>query len=239
MNILPIDRHDNIVLQFSGGKDSIACLLLLKDQLHRITVLWLNTGDPLPEYAAQMERVRALAPNFVEVNTDLQNSVEAHGWPVDVLPLRNDKHVQFMTNQERLPLQGFMGCCMNNLMRPMHDATAALGATLIIRGQKRADAHKSPLQSGNVVGGVEYWFPVEDWTDAQVLSYIGNTDLLPAHFEPHHTSLDCWSCTAYLGEHEWKQPYLDQHHPEKGAEVRRRLVLIKQEIMNDLQHMGV
>jgi 3''-phosphoadenosine 5''-phosphosulfate sulfotransferase (PAPS reductase)/FAD synthetase and related enzymes len=239
MDLTPLDRHERIVLQFSGGKDSIACLLLLRPYLDRIAVLWLNTGDPLPEHAAQMERVRALVPHFIEINTDVQANFDDVGWPTDVLPIRNDRQVQFLAQQQRLPLQSFMACCYNNLMQPMHDATLRLGATLIIRGQKRADSHKSPLHSGMVMAGVEYWFPVEDWTDAQVLDYIGDTDLLPAHFEPHHTSLDCWSCTAYLAEHEWKQPYLEQHHPEKGAEVRRRLVLIRNEIMRDMKHMGV
>lgn len=237
LDLSPLERHENIVLQFSGGKDSIACLILLRAHLHRITVLWLNTGETLPEHLAQMERVRALCPRFVEVRSDLAVSIARDGYPVDVLPLRNDRNVQFLTQQERAPLQGFMACCMNNLMQPMHQATIDAGATLIIRGQKQADGHKSPVVSGDVRGGVEFWFPVEEWSDDEVLDFIAVSDLLPEHFERHHTSLDCWSCTAYLSEHAWKQQYLDQHHPEKGAEVRHRIAIIRKEIVAELKHM--
>lgn len=232
-----LDRHENIVLQFSGGKDSIACLMLLKEHLHRITVLWMNPGDTLPEHLEQMERVRAMCPNFVEVRSDVARSHAENGYPVDLLPVRNDRQVQFLSQQKRLPLQSFMACCMNNLMQPMHEATVRAGATLIIRGQKAADGHKSPVKSGDVLQGVEFWFPIEGWDDEQVLGFIEVSDLLPEHYERGHTSLECWSCTAYLAGHAWKQHYLQKHHPEKAAEVTRRIHLIKAEIMADLQHM--
>lgn len=237
MDMSPLDRHEKIVLQFSGGKDSIACLKLLAPYLHRITVLWMNTGEPLPEYAEQMARVRHICPHFIEVRHDIDADHAERGWPVDVLPLRNDKHVQYLSQQERMPLQSFMSCCMNNLMQPMHAATVATGATLIIRGQKKADGHRSPVTSGQVLGNVEFWFPVDEWSDDEVLAYVSDSGLLPQHFDQGNSSLDCWNCTAYLGEHQWKQPYLEKHHPQRAAEVKRRLILIRNEIMSDLRHM--
>ena len=41
--------HERVALELSGGKDSVACLYLLRHQLHKITVYWLNTGDAYPE----------------------------------------------------------------------------------------------------------------------------------------------------------------------------------------------
>lgn len=239
MDTSPLSRHHNIVLQFSGGKDSIACLLLLIEHLDRITVLWMNPGETLPETYAQMERVRAICPNFIEVHSDLSGHIEKNGYPVDLLPIRNEKPVQFLTQINRLPLQGFMACCIANLMQPMHAATLAQGATLIIRGQKDADDHRSPVRSGSVIGEVEYWFPVQEWTDEQVLDFIEDSGLLPENHDRSHTSLDCWSCTAYLAEHKWKQPYLEKFHPGKAAEVRRRLILIKNEILSELKNLEV
>lgn len=232
-----LERHQNIVLQFSGGKDSVACLLLLREHLHRITVLWLNSGETLPEHVAQMERVRALCPHFVEVRTNVAKSHAEYGYPVDLLPLRNDRHVQFLAQQDRVPLQGFMACCMTNMMQPMHAATVQSGATLIIRGQKRSDGHKSPLSSGDVRDGLEFWFPIEDWSHDEVLDYVAGSEFLPEYFERHHTSLDCWSCTAYLGDHAWKREYLHKHHPEKAAVLEQRISIIRKEIMSELKHM--
>lgn len=234
----PLDRHTNIVLQFSGGKDSIACLLLLKEHLHRITVVWLNTGAAFPETLEQMEEIKKICPNFIEAHGRQQQQVAAYGFPVDVLPMRNHIAIQRSTQQTRVPLQGFMQCCFNSLMLPMQEATKKLGATLVIRGQKLADHHKSALRSGAVVEGVEYWFPLEEWTDDQVLAYVKNSGLLPSHYETANTSLDCWSCTAYLQENQWKLPYLKKNHPEKAAEVERRLNIIRHEIKADLQFLG-
>lgn len=39
-----IDRHERVVLFFSGGKDSLTCLLLLRPYWDRLTVCWINTG---------------------------------------------------------------------------------------------------------------------------------------------------------------------------------------------------
>lgn len=239
MDHSPLDRHENVVLQFSGGKDSLACLMLLSEHLHRITVLWLNTGDPLPEYRAQMDLVRGICPRFIEVHMPVDQNVMVQGWPVDLLPVRSQPAVQHLTQQQRLPLQDFMSCCMQNLMLPMQGATKALKATLVIRGQKLADDHKSPVRSGDVIDGCEYWFPLEYWTDEQVLDFVKDSPLLPVGFKPENTSLDCWFCTAYVDDLKWKQPYLEKHHPEKAAEIARRKIWIKNEIMAEVAKLGV
>lgn len=235
--VTPLDRHANAVMQFSGGKDSIACLVLLRPYLDRITVVWTNTGAAFPETLAQMERVRAMCPNFVEVRGNQPAQVSSNGFPVDVLPIRNHPHVQFLAGQSRPPMQSFLDCCMANMMAPMHEATLAMGATLIIRGQKQSDDHKSPVKSGDVINGVEYWFPIEAWNDDDVMALVGGNDLLPAHYADARTSLDCWSCTAYLADNQWKLPYLTKHHPEKAQEVRRRLILIRDETRQDVRHL--
>lgn len=237
MDISPLDRHAKIVLQFSGGKDSIACLLLLREHLDRMVVVWMNPGDALPEHRAQMALVRAFCPHFIEVGGDRDAQVAQYGYPVDVLPIRNSVRAQYLIGHDRPRLQSFMECCQENMLIPMQRAMQQMGATLIIRGQKNADASKSPVRSGDVVEGVEYWFPIQEWDDAQVLDFIGDSDLLPAHFEHGQTSLECWSCTAYMQDHKWKLPYLDQHHQDKAAEVRRRLIAIKKEVFADMQHL--
>lgn len=232
-----LDRHTNIVLQLSGGKDSLVCLELLRPYLDRITVLWMNTGAAFPETVEQMARIRETVPHFVEINSDQPAQVAERGYPVDVLPVGSHTVVQHLTGQTRLPLQGFLECCMANLMGPMHQATAALGATLVIRGQKSADEFKGPLRTGDVVAGVEYWFPVEDWTDAEILAYADVRGVLPAHYADSETSLDCWSCTAYLKHNHGKLRYMRERHPAWGQEVDRRLIAIRQEIYKDMQHL--
>lgn len=227
------------VLEFSGGKDSVACLMLLKDELKDITVLWANSGDCFPETIEQMQKVRAICPNFIEVKGNQPAVIAEKGYPVDVLPVRNYAPVQELAQMKRVKLQGFLECCFNSFLLPMHNVAKALGATEIIRGQKLADHHKSPLKDGDVVDGVAYRFPLQDWTDEEVMEFVKGSELLPKHYEEARTSLDCMHCTAYLAENQWKLRYLEKNHPKQGAEVRRRLKIIRDEVMLDMEHFKV
>lgn len=231
----PLDRHSNTVLQLSGGKDSLACLLLLKEELHRITVVWVNTGAAFPETLAQMAQIQKMCPRFMEVRSNQPEQIEENGYPVDVLPVKCHPRVQEMTSVRRVKMQDFMQCCVNNVMLPMQKACRSIGATLIIRGQKDADVLKGGLRSGDVEDGVEYWYPIQDWTDEQVLDMVTKHDMLPAHYnEGANTSMDCWSCSAYLEDNEWKLPYLEKHYPDKATEMKRRFKVIRGEIEHDL-----
>lgn len=225
------------VLQFSGGKDSLACLLYLQDQLNEITVLWADSGDVFPETRAQMEAVRGICPNFVIVEGCQPQVINEHGYPVDVLPVRNHKEVQYLSQQDRPKLQGFLDCCRRSFLEPMHRKSIELGATIIIRGQKLCDPHKSPIRNGDVIDGIAYWFPIETWTDDDVINYVKESSLFPAHYAEAGTSLDCMHCTAYLSENQWKLPYLKRFHPTQAKEVERRLNVIRHEIERDMANL--
>ena len=234
-----INSHEKIAFHFSGGKDSIACLQLLTPYLDKIIVMWVDSGESFPETLAQMEKVKALCPNFMRVLSNVKSQVESRGFPVDILPLKNALEVQEATQTKSLPLQSFLTCCATNLMNPLHEATVLLGVTLIIRGQKLVDPHRSSLRHGQVVGGFQLCFPLENWTDEEVLAFVKDNPLLPEHYGEANTSLDCWSCTAYLKENQWKLRYMQKYHPEKAVILKHRLQLIKKEIVEDLNYMGV
>lgn len=237
MNYAPIfDRHKIAVLHFSGGKDSLACLHLLKPFWERLTVAWVNTGDAFPETLAQMETVRAMVPNFIEIASDVRAQQERYGYPVDVLPLRNHVDVMHVLHPHpRVPLQSFYSCCGNNLWQPMLAKMKELGATLIIRGQRLDEVQHSPVRSGDVLDGVEYLFPLEDWSSSDVRAYLG--ERLPEHYADMDTGLDCMHCTAHMFENLGKRRYMKERHPVEFAEVTRRLGVIYNEVRKDMQHV--
>ncbi|MFG0641366.1 phosphoadenosine phosphosulfate reductase family protein, partial [Delftia sp. WSY_22] len=52
-------------LHFSGGKDSLACLYLLRPLVEQgLPVYWLSTGDTIPETRAVVDQVRAWIPDL-------------------------------------------------------------------------------------------------------------------------------------------------------------------------------
>lgn len=197
------------VLQFSGGKDSLACLYLLRPRWDEITVAWVNTGAAFPETIEQMQEIQKLVPHFLEIRSN--QSIANAGFPADVVPLD-------------VGFQSRYACCAHALWFPMMRAMNEMGATEIIRGQKKADSIKGPIRDGAVIDGVTYRFPLEDWTDADVYAYLKEVHAkLPPNYTEMHTSLDCWNCTAYLSENREKLGYMKRIHPEKFEIVNQRI----------------
>lgn len=231
-----IERHEVAVLQFSGGKDSLACLYLLEPYWQKIHVAWGNSGDAFPETLELMDLVRKLVPNFVEVKGNQPAQIERYGYPVDVLPVRNHPAVAFLIHPHPRPkLQSCVACCNDNLWVPMEAQMKSMGATLIIRGQRLAEVQHTPVRSGDVINGVEYLFPLERWTSEDVREYLG--ERLPSNYEYMDTGLDCQHCTGHLFENLGKRKYTALKHPELHEEISRRLDLIANEVANDMAHL--
>lgn len=231
-----MDRHETAVLQFSGGKDSLACLYLLQPWWGKVTVAWVNTGDAFPETVAQMAAIRAMVPNFLEINSNQPAQVAEHGWPVEALPATNTPIGRMLDGHEKPLMQPYFQCCNANLWTPMQEAMSALKATLLIRGTRAADARKGLVRSGMTVGGVEFLQPIEDWSSAQVRDFLG--DRLPAHYRDTDTSLDCVHCTGFLYENVGKMRYMAKHHPAAYAEVARRIREIRDATQAELDHIN-
>lgn len=227
-----------IALQFSGGKDSLACLFLLRPQWDKVTVYWLNTGAAFPETIALMDQVKKLVPNFVEIKTNQSENIKVDGWPVDVFPIRNSVDAGLFYDSARVRLQPFINCCLKNLMLPLQQRMIDDGITTIIRGQRSEEVHKGVLRDGDVENGITYLFPIQDWNGAQVREFIAKQETtLPEHYTYMDTSLDCWNCTAYLEENIGKRRYMAEKHPEKYAVVTNMLKTIFQETEKDLSFL--
>lgn len=188
-------------LQFSGGKDSLACLHLWEDKLDETVVLWVNTGAAYPQTIRQMERVAARVPHFREVRTNQPENIQRCGFPADVVPAINTAWGRLSTKERGPKIQSYIDCCAENIWIPMHNAVKEMGLTRIVRGQRNDERRTSPVRSGQVVDGIEYVFPIQDWTREQVLDYLRQVNAeIPDYYEHEQTSRDCWSCTAYLDE---------------------------------------
>lgn len=223
-------RHDRIALQLSGGRDSIACLYLLRPWLDRITVYWLNTGAAFPETVALMAQLRAWIPHFVEIEADQPKHIDTFGYPSDIVPTSSTPVGRLVAGVERAPaLQDRYMCCINVMMLPMQKQMTADGITLIIRGQKNADKLKAPSRSGMREYGAELLFPVEHWTAREVMEYLQREGApIPRFYEMLDSAPDCMTCSAYWEE--GHAAYLKRYHHPEYLEVQRRLDTINQAV---------
>lgn len=209
------------VLWFSGGKDSVACLLLNRDQLHDITVLWANTGKNYPEALAFVDEMKALCQNWIEVNTDRAGQWAKNGYPSDVIPIDWTALGQAFSGQKPIKIQSYLQCCYENIGGALWNKSIELGATEIIRGQRNDESHQSPAKDGHEQNGITFRHPIENWTKSQVLRFIEDKlGYFPAHFTLDHSSMDCFDCTAFAAHSADRAKYTKEHHPALYAEYR-------------------
>lgn len=228
------DQHKHGVLFFSAGKDSLACLLLLKPFWDRLTVVWSNPGAPHAETVAYMERIKALVPHFVEVTGEQPANLKRFGWPVDVLPVKSSAPGALGAGMPEVRMQSYMDCCSRNLWDPMRRYLAEHKPSLVIMGQRKEESLRNRLRDAevSVIEGVTYWHPLHDWTADQVVTYIESKgeDLPPFYRIGAESSADCWNCTAYIDHNRSRLKYLKRERPEMFAQIAPVLSALRQQI---------
>jgi 3'-phosphoadenosine 5'-phosphosulfate sulfotransferase (PAPS reductase)/FAD synthetase len=189
------------VVQFSGGIDSLAALWLRRSE-PAVCALWVKTDGAYPETQTWIEKVCAGAgvPLYIEYT---QRHLSEYGFPADLVPLDVTPLGRFIRRtQQSTVVQSYLECCARSIWRPMQARTRTLGATKIVRGVKSCDTRLVDLRPGSVIDGIEYDFPIFDWTPEQVRAFVERE--CPQHIPPYYategTSRDCWDCTAYLDE---------------------------------------
>jgi len=237
-----LSEHTRVMLQFSGGMNSLAILYLCQSAWDKIVAVWCNAGDELPETMAVIEAVKKLPIKFLEVRPVIPQpiSIQRYGVPSDVVALRNTHDYAYLAGRDMtgVALQHPMSCCERLLFRPLMDAVREYGATLVVRGQRLSESMVSPVRSGDIVDGVEFLMPLERWSRAQVWEYLTDIEVeIPAYYQHVAHSLDCATCTAFLDQSRDKIKYLKTHHPAKYDIVHDRLSRIKESVKNEYLHL--
>jgi 3'-phosphoadenosine 5'-phosphosulfate sulfotransferase (PAPS reductase)/FAD synthetase len=220
-----IDRHHRIALQVSGGRDSIACLYLMRPFWDKMTVYWCDTGDAYPETRKLVTKIMDMVPNFAVISGNQPSVIDMHGMPSDIVPVSATPMGLAMSGLDSPKIQDRYSCCFRTMMAPTQDRMRHDGITLIIRGQKSKDRFKGQLKSGDVIGGVEYLFPIEAWDARQVMEYLRREGApIPRFYEMLETMPDCMSCTAW-----WEEgisSYLKRYHFDQYLINQKNLGII-------------
>lgn len=225
----PLTRHPRAALQFSGGKDSLALVYLLREHWERLTLYHVDTGDLLPEVREIVSAVEAQVPHFIRLNTQVASWQERFGLPSDLVPTTSTPVGRAIGASAQSVVDRFT-CCGMNLMQPMHQRMLADRVSLVIRGTKRADLARLPASSGDTSNGYELWLPLQDWTHEQVLAYLRDVGAPICRVYEHKLNApECATCPAWWNE--GRAEYLGRYHPELFAAYRDKLRTVAHEVL--------
>jgi phosphoadenosine phosphosulfate reductase len=219
-------REDRVCC--TGGSNFICCNAreddvkrLLRDQLEKTAVYWLNPGDTPPETLAVVHEVRQWIPHFIEVTTDVKGWRQTNGYPTDLLPA-NSHFIGVLHGLGDLQLTNRFDCCFHNIMSPLHQRMVDDGVDAVIRGTKLCDGGKVPAEGPTPF--YEVLLPVRNWTHLQVFEYLEKVGAPKNAIYDHFRDIsapECMGCTAWWGD--GKAQYFLERHPGHVAQYRANL----------------
>jgi phosphoadenosine phosphosulfate reductase len=233
-----LDKHGHGILCFSAGKDSLACLQLLRPHLDRITLVWVDAGASAPETLTYMRKVAASVPHFRTVHGRQPQVVKEFGWPADVVPARGTLAGSYGAGPRPVMFQPYTDCCARSMWEPLSSFIRTCGTDLVILGQRKQEALRNRLRDEvlQVIGGVTYFQPLNDWDSDEVWQYLeaSGLELPPFYAEGAESSVDCWNCTAYLDHNQSRLRRMQETEPERFAPVARVLTELQLQLRADV-----
>ena len=229
-----VGRHQKIALMFSAGRDSAACLKLLRAFIQRVYVIWADPGNPYPETIEYMKRIAGTVPHFFIARGNQPHFVKSVGRGADIVPFEAAALGHTITMSEGPRLVHTSDCCGANMWAPMNRTITDSGASGVIQGVKECDEWRGPMHS--VIRGCEYHYPIFKWTTEEVMEFLGD-DVPPSYQRGLKSSLDCMDCVGYLRHNPGRMRDLESRYPETYSEIRPVLRWMKHQAMRNLNDL--
>lgn len=180
---------------FSGGKDSLATLLYLKEltqKVHtKVTAIHVDTTAGLPE---NMEYVKKVC-EYLEVDLQI---------------VRPEMDYFTLAKKWGIPNFQYRWCCRELKIKPIKKFLESVKEPKVIMDGIRA------VESSIRRQYIPIWYhpgfkclsvsPIFYWTDEQVFSFIKNNELPKGLLYSTKTSTECW-CGAYKTEEDFRKLY--------------------------------
>lgn len=230
-------------IQFSGGKDSLACLYLYKDD-PEVVALYADTGSAFPHVRKFVfDTVQKLGMKLHIVSPEISADAwqDRNGLPADILPVDATPLMRKMAKEPyKATLVPYPVCCGANLWEPMMRGVHEVGASVVVRGSKSCDG-KVGAPDGYVENGITFLSPLWDWSEADVFAYLEKVGAeLPPQYAMGADSLDCWCCTAYMDHHGAKRfAYMKEHYPDLYAKAKPRLNAVRDTVSASLRNIDL
>ena len=228
-------------VQFSGGKDSLACLYLYRDDPEAV-VLYADSGAAFPHVRKfVLDTVQKLGMKLHIVSPEVSADAwqDQNGLPADILPVDASPLMRKMAKEPyKATLVPYPVCCNANLWEPMMRGVREIGADTVVRGSKACDA-KVGVSDGHVENGITFLSPLWQWSERDVFDYLESVGAeLPPQYAIGADSLDCWCCTAYMDHHGAKRfAYMKEHYPYLYAKAKGRLDAVRETVRVSLDNV--
>ena len=168
---------------FSGGKDSLACLILAKKALKDVTAIYIKTNYDVPQNEEYVNRIcDELRINLITKRIEL--NIEKYGMPG-------------VENR----------WCTNLKIKALHETVKEEGLDTLIIGDRDAESRNRRLRPEIIeMERFKEIFPVKYWSGAMVQLYVlmNNLDLNPYYYKGFYR-LGCTIC-PYLSD--WERTLL-------------------------------
>lgn len=226
----------DIVIQFSGGRDSTAVLYHLKDMLPNVIVLHVDSGSNYSHVSEFVTRTcddLGAELHIVGPEISAEEYTEEHGYPTDILPIWVDGLSPF-PDREHIgrTLISSWACCKRNLWEPASHFLTENNIKVVIRGVKKTDPHVGAEHGYMGEDGVLYLAPIWDWSEADIDNLLKENQVeLPIQYLAENAdSLDCWCCTAHsgYGAASAKLKFTREHYPELYKKLLKRHSIVRQ-----------
>ncbi len=192
-------------LAFSGGKDSMAVLHLMRGELD--CAIYVDSGYTYPETQKLVEYASTMIPMHI-VRVDRDDAI-----PSDIVPVDWTLEGQAVTSEKPYTIMSYLDCCWQHIALPLMKKAQELGVTELYNGQRNDEGHRSTSQDGAKVFGIVRRQPIENWTEEEVIRYLGTKMEVPSHYAIKHSSLDCFDCTAYRKDSKDRVEWMANTHP--------------------------
>lgn len=180
---------------FSGGKDSLATLVYLKDIAKnvksKLTAIYVDTTAGLPENTKYVRKVC----RYLEISLKVVRP------KVDYFTLVKDWGI---------PSFGYRWCCRELKIKPIKEYLDTIKEPKVLFDGIRA------VESNIRKQYIPIWYhpsfkclsvsPIFYWSDSQVISFINNNGIPRTLLHSLGTSTECW-CGAYKTETDFKKLY--------------------------------
>ena len=224
-------KGGTILLFYSGGKDSYACLELFRPHKSAVKVVFVDTGCHFPEVYEHIEAVKKDFDVLV-LHSNAREFVKNNGWPVDIVPTRMTRMGYFIYGEDGRGYSNRFDCCKENLWGPMTACVYAIKPQFVVRGDRGAERRRGPSEEN----GIRYEFPIFDWTDEQVVDFVKDKPLFHERMLlKGGSSLDCMVCRAYMDERgKGFEDYLERHYPDMAKAQREFFTKYRADILREL-----